>query len=160
LTMKGNIELHAEVTARIAAIDTSLAGTELTDEQRTALEAEKVTRQDQLTQLEAVLPPKSEWEAKLAAITAEQTTLSNAVTQYNKMAQLAAAFEFKNDGTVAAGGAQKADNIKVMTDAYISSAPRVTPTVATLNRDYFESKIGSIKTVDELLSDTRLLNYI
>ncbi len=160
LTTKGNIELHAEVTARIAAIDTSLAGTELTDEQRTALEAEKVTRQDQLTQLEAVLPPKSEWEAKLAAITAEQTTLSNAVTQYNKMAQLAAAFEFKNDGTVAAGGAQKADNIKVMTDAYISSAPRVTPTVATLNRDYFESKIGSIKTVDELLSDTRLLNYI
>lgn len=160
LTIKGNIELHAEVTARIAAIDTSLAGTELTDEQRTALEAEKVTRQDQLTQLEAVLPPKSEWEAKLAAITAEQTTLSNAVTQYNKMAQLAAAFEFKNDGTVAAGGAQKADNIKVMTDAYISSAPRVTPTVATLNRDYFESKIGSIKTVDELLSDTRLLNYI
>lgn len=47
-----------------------------------------------------------------------------------------------------------------MTDAYIASAPRVTPTVATLNRDYFESKIGSIKTVDELTSDARLLNYI
>lgn len=160
LAMKGNIELHGQVTARITAIDTSLAGTDLTAEQRTALEAEKVTRQDQLTQLEAVLPPKSEWQAKLAAITAEQTTLSNAVTQYNKMAQLAAAFEFKNDGTVAAGGAQKADNVKVMTDAYIASAPRVTPTVATLNRDYFESKIGSIKTVDELTSDARLLNYI
>ena len=160
LAMKGNIELHGQVTARITAIDTSLAGTDLTAEQRTALEAEKVTRQDQLTQLEAVLPPKSEWEAKLAAITAEQTTLSNTVTQYNKMAQLAAAFEFKNDGTVAAGGAQKADNVKVMTDAYIASAPRVTPTVATLNRDYFESKIGSIKTVDELTSDARLLNYI
>ncbi|MBO0132566.1 MULTISPECIES: DUF1217 domain-containing protein [Agrobacterium] len=160
LAMKGNIELHGQVTARITAIDTSLAGTDLTAEQRTALEAEKVTRQDQLTQLEAVLPPKSEWQAKLAAITAEQTTLSNAVTQYNKMAQLAAAFEFKNDGTVAAGGAQKADNVKVMTDAYIASAPRVTPTVATLNRDYFESKIGSIKTVAELTSDARLLNYI
>lgn len=160
LAMKGNIELHGQVTARITAIDTSLAGTDLTAEQRTALEAEKVTRQDQLTQLEAVLPPKSEWQAKLAAITAEQTMLSNTVTQYNKMAQLAAAFEFKNDGTVAAGGAQKADNVKVMTDAYIASAPRVTPTVATLNRDYFESKIGSIKTVDELTSDARLLNYI
>lgn len=160
LAMKGNIELHGQVTARITAIDTALAGTELTDEERTALEAEKVTRQDQLTQLEAVLPPQDEWETKLAAITAQQTTLTNTVTQYNKMAQLAAAFEFNNDGTVTAGGAQKADNIKIMTDAYISSAPRVTPTVATLNRDYFESKIGSIKTVDELTSDARLLNYI
>ncbi|NTE58201.1 DUF1217 domain-containing protein [Agrobacterium tumefaciens] len=160
LAMKGNIELHGQVTARITAIDTALAGTELTDEERTALEAEKVTRQDQLTQLEAVLPPQDEWETKLAAITAQQTTLTNTVTQYNKMAQLAAAFEFNNDGTVTAGGAQKADNIKIMTDAYISSAPRVTPTVATLNRDYFESKIGSIKTVTELTSDTRLLNYI
>lgn len=160
LAMKGNIELHGQVTARITVIDTSLAGTGLTAEERTALEAEKVTRQGQLTQLEAVLPPQSEWDAKLTAIKAEQTTLSNAVTQYNKMAQLAAAFEFKNDGTVAAGGAQKADNIKVMTDAYITSAPRVTPTVATLNRDYFESKIGSIKTVTELTADTRLLNYI
>ncbi|CUX20540.1 MULTISPECIES: DUF1217 domain-containing protein [Agrobacterium] len=160
LTMKGNIELHAQVTSRITAIDTALAGTGLTAEERTKLEAEKVTRQDQLTQLEAVLPPKDQWDAKLTAIKAEQTTLSNTVTQYNKMAQLAAAFEFKNDGTVDAGGAQTADNLKVMTDAYISSAPRVTPTVATLNRDYFESKIGSIKTVDELTSDARLLNYI
>lgn len=62
LAMKGNIELHGQVTARITAIDTSLAGTDLTAEQRTALVAEKVTRQDQLTQLEAVLPPKSEWK--------------------------------------------------------------------------------------------------
>ncbi|WP_332301891.1 DUF1217 domain-containing protein [Rhizobium sp. GR12] len=160
LAMKGNIELHAQVTARITAIDTALAGTDLSDEDRTKLEAEKVTRQDQLTQLEAVLPPKDEWEVKLAAIKAEQTTLSKTVTQYNSMTYIAAAFEFKNDGTVAAGGAQKADNIKIMTDAYVGSAPRVTPTVATLNRDYFESKIGSIKTVTELTSDARLLNYI
>jgi hypothetical protein len=160
LTMKGNIELHAQVTARITAIDTELAGTGLTNEERTKLEAEKVTRQDQLTQLEAVLPPKDEWEAKLAAIKAEQTTLSNTVTQYNKMAQIANAFEFKNDGTVTAGGAQTADNLKAFTDSYIGSAPRVTPTVATLNRDYFESKIGSVTTVEELMSDARLLNYI
>lgn len=160
LAMKGNIEMHAQVTSRITAIDTALAGTGLSDEERTKLEAEKVTRQDQLTQLEAVLPPKAEWETKLAAIKAEQTKLSNTVTQYNTMSYIAAAFEFKNDGTVEAGGAQKADNVKIMTDAYISSAPRVTPTVATLNRDYFESKIGSIKTVTELTSDTRLLNYL
>ncbi|WP_425624298.1 DUF1217 domain-containing protein [Agrobacterium radiobacter] len=160
LTMKGNIELHAQVTTRITAIDTELAGTGLTNEERTKLEAEKVTRQDQLTQLEAVLPPKDEWEAKLAAIKAEQTTLSNTVTQYNKMAQIANAFEFKNDGTVTAGGAQTADNLKAITDSYIGSAARVTPTVATLNRDYFESKIGSITTVEELMSDARLVNYI
>ncbi|HCD85679.1 MAG TPA: flagellar protein, partial [Agrobacterium sp.] len=160
LAMKGNIELHAQVTARITAIDTELAGTGLTNEERTKLEAEKVTRQDQLTQLEAVLPPQDEWDAKLTAIKAEQTTLSNTVTQYNRMAQIANAFEFKNDGTVTAGGAQTADNLKALTDTYIGSAPRVTPTVATLNRDYFESKIGSVTTVEELMSDARLLNYI
>ncbi|TZG37767.1 DUF1217 domain-containing protein [Agrobacterium sp. B1(2019)] len=160
LTMKGNIELHAQVTDRITAIDTELAGTGLTADERSKLEAEKVTRQDQLTQLEAVLPPQDQWEAKLAAIKAEQTTLSNTVNQYNKMAQLANAFEFGNDGTVVAGGAMTAENLKAVTDSYIGSAPRVTPTVATLNRDYFESKIGSITTVEELMSDARLLNYI
>jgi hypothetical protein len=76
------------------------------------------------------------------------------------MAQIANAFEFKNDGTVTAGGAQTADNLKALTDTYIGSAPRVTPTVATLNRDYFESRIGSVTTVEELMSDARLLNYI
>ena len=159
LAMKGNIELHGQVTARITAIDTELAGTGLTADERSKLEAEKVTRQDQLTQLEAVLPPQDQWEAKLAAIKAEQTTLSNTVNQYNKMAQLANAFEFGNDGTVVAGGAMTAENLKAVTDSYIGSAPRVT-TVATLNRDYFESKIGSITTVEELVSDARLLNYI
>lgn len=121
LTMKGNIELHAQVTARITAIDTDLAGTGLTAEERTKLEAEKVTRQNQLTQLEAVLPPKDQWDAKLAAIKAEQTTLSNAVTQYNKMAQIANAFEFKNDGTVDAGGAQTADKLKAITDLILAA---------------------------------------
>ena len=166
LAMKGNIELHGQVTARITAIDTELAGTGLTADERSKLEAEKVTRQDQLTQLEAVLPPQDQWEAKLAAIKAEQTTLSNTVNQYNKMAQLANAFEFGNDGTVVAGGAMTAENLKAVTDSYIVSAAAtrsttpVTPTVATLNRDYFESKIGSITTVEELVSDARLLNYI
>lgn len=160
LTTKGNIELHAQVTTRIAAIDTELQDATLTAEERAELEEEKTTRQDQLTQLEAVLPPQDEWEATLAAIKAEQSKLTSIVNQYNSMAQIAAAFEFKNDGTVAAGEAQNADNLKVMTDAYLISAPRVTPTVATLNRDYFESTIGSIKTVNELVADTRLLNYI
>lgn len=68
------------------------------------------------------MPPQDEWEAKLAAIKAEQTTLTSTVTQYNKMAQLATAFEFKNDGTVTAGQAQTADNLKALTDAYIGSA--------------------------------------
>lgn len=160
LTTKGNIELHAQVTTRIEAIDTELQDATLTAEERAELEEEKTTRQDQLTQLESVLPPQDEWEATLAAIKAEQSKLTSIVNQYNSMAQIAAAFEFKNDGTVAAGEAQNADNLKVMTDAYLISAPRVTPTVATLNRDYFESTIGSIKTVNELVADTRLLNYI
>ncbi|UXS00399.1 DUF1217 domain-containing protein [Agrobacterium tumefaciens] len=160
LTTKSNIELHAQVTSRIEAIDTELQDATLTTEERAALEEEKTTRQDQLTQLESVLPPQDEWETTLAAIKAEQSKLNSIVTQYNNMAKLAEAFEFNNDGTVAAGGAQTAENLTSLVDTYLTSAPRVTPTVATLNRDYFESKIGSITSVDELVADTRMLAYI
>lgn len=51
LTTKSNIELHAQVTSRIEAIDTELQDATLTTEERAALEEEKTTRQDQLTQL-------------------------------------------------------------------------------------------------------------
>lgn len=160
LTIKGNMELHGQVTDRMTEIDKTLADTTLTTEQRTKLETEKTTRQGELAQLESVLPPRDQWEATLAAIKADQTQLSNTVSRYNTMAQMAQAFEFANDGTVAAGQAQTADNLKILTQAYVGSAARVTPTVATLNRDYFESKIGSIKTVDALMADGRLVNYI
>lgn len=160
LATKGNIELYPKVEARITEIDKDLAKTGITDEEKQKLQDERAERVTQLGQLEAVLPPKAEWDATLKAITAEASKFNATVNQYNSMAELAAAYEFKADGSVAVGQAQKADNVAIMTQSYITLSPRVTPTVATLNRDYFESKIGSIKTVAELVADTRLLNYI
>lgn len=160
LTTKGNIELHGQVSARIVKIDEKLADVDLPVDERTALEAERVERLDQLTQLESFLPDPSEWEATLAAIEAEQTKLQNAVTQYEKMSLLANAFEFANDGTVDAGGAMTAENLKAVTDSYVGSSPRVTETVAKLNREYYESKIGTITSVDELMADARIVSYL
>jgi hypothetical protein len=160
LATKANIELHGQVETRITAIDTALAGTSLTAEERTALEAERVTRVDQLDQLEAVLPPEAEWQDTLAAINAEQTKLTSIVNQYNSLAEMAGAFEFNNDGSVTPGSAQSDENTGLMKDAYLLSAPRVTPTVAVLNKDYFEANLASVTTVEELVADTRMLNYI
>lgn len=160
LTTKGNIDLHAQVTARVAVIDGKLADAATDADTRAALETERTERLSQLQQLEAVLPPQADWEATLASINAEATKLRATVNQFNKMSLLANAFEFANDGTVAAGGAMTAENLKAVTSSYIGSSTRVSETVAKLNREYYESRIGSITTVDELMADSQMVSYL
>lgn len=160
LAIKANIELYPQLVARIAAIDTALAGSGLTDAERAALQAEKVERAEQKTNLDEILPPQSQWASTVASIKAEQTKLTSIINQFTKLAEIAAAFEFNADGTVAKGAAQADDNVKSMTELYISKSPRVTPTVAVLNQEYFQSRLASIKSVEELTSDSRLLNYV
>ena len=162
LATKGNIELHSQVQARITTIDATLVAPGLSEEGKKQLQDERVERVAQLAQLEAVLPPKAQWDATLKAITAEQTELTATVNRYNTMAQLAAAFEFKPDGSVEVGKAQTAENLKTMTDTYISKSPRVTPTVAILNKEYFEKRISEATSLADLnlSGDARLKDYI
>lgn len=160
LATKGNIELHAQVTSRIVKIDEKLADAALPAEERTTLEAERVERVTQLGELEAVLPPQAEWEETLAAINAQKTALQNRITSYNNMTLIADAFEFNNDGSVPVTGVISDANLKAITDSYIGSSTRVTETVAKLHREYYESKIGTFTTVEELMADSRVVSYL
>ncbi|ASY61930.1 Flagellar basal-body rod protein FlgF [Sinorhizobium sojae CCBAU 05684] len=121
----------------------------------------------QLSNLETA---KAEAQAELSAggLTEEEqkqlrrkiTTYTNSIATLNNYLDLAAAFDFGSDGTATAGSAQTAENKLATNDRYISSNSRVTPQAALLNKAYFEEQIASITTVDELVADTRLYNYI
>jgi hypothetical protein len=160
LATKGNIELHARVTARIGVIDEKLGDATLTNEERDALITERAERAGNLTDIEASLPPQAEWENTLAAINAEATKLQARVTQFGKMSQIAQSFNFNSDGTVGAGGTQTAENLKLVTEAYVGNNARVTPTVAALQRDYFATAMQSVTNLDDFMADGRLVSFV
>jgi hypothetical protein len=75
---------------------------------------------------------------------------------------MSAAFNFNASGTLDAGVlAQDAEQTLDVVEAYTFFVPsRTTPAAASLNKDYFEGKIGSITNVDELVNDSRMLAYV
>ncbi|MFT4181889.1 MAG: DUF1217 domain-containing protein, partial [Rhizobium sp.] len=110
---------------------------------------------------------------------AENATTAEAKGLTDVMAQ----FNFQSDGTVADGetaqsstqisattdgyaanykaGPQTLGQISDVTSAYNSTVPSFTTTVGAADNDlYYKDHIGSITTVDELTSDSRLLDYI
>ncbi|MCV3735455.1 DUF1217 domain-containing protein (plasmid) [Rhizobium sp. TRM96647] len=99
---------------------------------------------------------------------AEKASLETQINRWNSeivsagsYLALAAAYEFSEDGTLPAGTlAQTAEQKTATNEAYIISGPRLTSAGALLNQAYFEEAISSITTVDELLADSRLKEYI
>jgi hypothetical protein len=162
IATRSGIQRHPEAVKELAAVNADLAKTDLTPKDRTDKENKKVDLEKELASLNSSLPPESTWDATVKAIDAELTKLTATTTQYNKMAKIAAAFEFNPDGSVEVGKAQTADNLTTMTDTYITKSPRVTPTVAVLNQEYFEKRISEATSLADLnlSNDTRLKDYI
>jgi hypothetical protein len=88
----------------------------------------------------------------------------NTLTMSNKSnyKALAAAFNFNASGTLDTGvTAQTADQTTSTVEAYTFTVPtRLTPAGAALNKTYFESHIGSITSVDQLVNDSRMFDYV
>ncbi|MEF0939498.1 DUF1217 domain-containing protein [Rhizobium sp. BR 362] len=121
-----------------------------------------------------------------AYITADQFNASAedaGVAKSNGLTSVLAQFNFQADGTVASGEqAQTATQLSTTTSAYAtnypggpqtlgqtadvmsaynSTVPSYTTDVGATDNDlYYKDHIGSITSVDELTSDTRLFNYI
>ena len=77
-----------------------------------------------------------------------------------KYKALAAQFSFNADGTVN-GTAQTADQKNAVIEQYNLTVPSiVTSKAADYNKAYFDAQIGSITSVDQLISDKRLTSYI
>jgi hypothetical protein len=85
------------------------------------------------------------------------TQYSKAIAKADNFYNLAAAFNFKADGTLDAGvDAMSAAQLKMVTESYVLSQPRLTTTGALLNKQYYEDTISTVTTIDELLDNSRL----
>ncbi|VVT22357.1 DUF1217 domain-containing protein [Rhizobium sp. EC-SD404] len=75
---------------------------------------------------------------------------------------LAQAFNFQADGSLAAGvPAQDAEQVRKITEDYLFDVPdRIVPLAAELMTDYFNEKIATVASVDDLLADPRLVDYL
>ena len=115
-----------------------------------------------IADLNTKLPPVgNESNVLINQLSTELDMLNRQISMLDTYRQLNGAFDFEADGSVAAGGKAITDEKKKMlNEAYIFSSPRLTPSGAVLNRDYFEQKIGSITSVADLVADQRLVNYV
>ena len=121
-----------------------------------------------------VAPQVNDWTVLIADLNtqladpsktaAEKDKINYLITQYSKSIakadnffNLAASFNFNADGTLDPGvDAMSAAQMKLVTESYVLSQPRLTTTGALLNKQYYEDTISSITTIDELLDNTRL----
>lgn len=95
---------------------------------------------------------------------AEIDKIDYLITQYTKSVDradnfynMAASFNFKADGTLDTGvDAMNAAQLKLVTETYVLSQPRLTTTGALLNKQYYEDTIAGITSIDDLLNDSRL----
>lgn len=84
----------------------------------------------------------------------------NYIAATEKFLALAYAYNFNNDGTVPAGGIQTEAERDATTELYITSQDRLTLTGAMLNDEYFRETIGTFATVEEMMADERIVNYL
>ena len=74
---------------------------------------------------------------------------------------LAAAFNFQTDGTIAAGAqTQSADQLNHAVDLYSADYDDSAISAEKIETAYYQQRIGSITSVDDLLKDSRLYNYV
>jgi hypothetical protein len=122
----------------------------------TAAEAARQAASTELAGLESNDANAARIKELRATITSQTAIISN-VEKYRVLAD---AFTFNPDGTATAGTVQDADGKKTTNELYTLSNPRVTSEAALINKDYFESRIGSIATANELAADPRLVSYV
>jgi len=99
-----------------------------------------------------------------ASTPAQKEKYNYLITQYSKAVEkadsyfnLAASFNFNADGTLDDGvEPMNAAQLKLVTESYVLSQPRLTTTGALLNKQYYEETISTITSLDDLLNDTRL----
>lgn len=99
--------------------------------------------------------------AEKAAIRSKISNWYAQISVAEKYLALAAAYNFNPDGTLPADTlAQTEAQKKATNEGYALSTPRVTSAAALLNKAHFEEAVAAATTVDELLGDGRVLNYI
>ncbi|MCZ7455798.1 DUF1217 domain-containing protein [Rhizobium rhizogenes] len=120
-------------------------------------------------------PMIADWQAKTADLRTERAKIPSTdktaleksdylISQYNKritdaykLFEMAAAFNFRDDGVVDTGmPAQTAAQKRLINETYVLSNPRLTQTGAILNRDFFEQKMKGITDAEQMITNVRL----
>lgn len=122
----------------------------------TAAEAAIQAANDELDGLEVNDANKARIAELKAVITAQNAIISN-VDKYRLLAE---AYNFNPDGTATAGTVQDASQKAASNQLYTLSNPRVTTAAALIHKDYFESRISSVTTAQEIADDPRLVAYL
>lgn len=116
-----------------------------------------------------------EWKAKAADLRIERAGVASTdkpalakidylISQYNKrindankLFEMAAAFNFRDDGRVDDGmPAQTAAQRRLINETYVLSNPRLTQAGAVLNREYFADKMKTITVASQMTQFARL----
>ncbi len=117
-------------------------------------------QQARFEELDAKLVPIDQTTARRAELAKIMSTSASSVKYYEQMKKLAEDFQFNADGTVPATGALSDAKIQEIVANYFSKQEQVTHAEAMFNQEYFESKIGTITNVKDLLADTRIYKYL
>ncbi len=108
-------------------------------------------------------------QARLAAATtaAEKNKIQSEINGYQSALDkiqayfdMADGFNFQADGSMPAAGAQTADQKKTINNRYLSNQERLSSATAIAERDYFDAKMATVDDINDILTDTRLYNYI
>ena len=87
--------------------------------------------------------------------------VANGAANASKFLKLAEAFDFNADGSLSGATAQTAVQKEATVSLYVDEEQiYVTDYYRQRERAYFEQKIATITSVDELTADTRLFNYV
>ena len=82
------------------------------------------------------------------------------ITPNRRFRDLAAAFSFATDGSVAPGAAQSAAQLDAtIYNNYMRSGNGATPAAAAYNTTHYGNTIASVGSVDELIDNDRLISY-
>ncbi|KPF59779.1 DUF1217 domain-containing protein [Rhizobium sp. AAP116] len=87
--------------------------------------------------------------------------VANGAANASKFLKLAEAFDFNADGSLSGATAQTAAQKEATVSLYVDEEQiYVTDYYRQRERAYYEQKIATITSVDELTADTRLFNYV
>ncbi|ABD88025.1 DUF1217 domain-containing protein [Rhodopseudomonas palustris] len=95
----------------------------------------------------------AEQRTRLGKTAADISSYTGSITAISHYFDLAGAFEFSPDGTLAAGVSAQTDaSRKTTNERFITSQPRTSPSTALLEKQFFQQKIAGARTVDQLLA--------
>ncbi len=141
-------DLYRDAIAAVTSVDDLLADSTLYDYALTAFGLDPTTE------------PANNIRLVLTSDLSDPSSYANSLSD-TRYRTLAAAFNFATDGTLAGSdGAQTAAQIEDTVDLYFTHYDDQAENQDALDTSYFRNRIDQITSVDDLMADNKLYNYL